>query len=179
MNNYIVLLRGINVGGHNRLPMANLRALLTDNGYANVSTYIQSGNIILSSTNNPFAISTHIEQLLKEQFNYNIPVVSISIKDLELCFQENPYLTKEEDIKFLHVMFLNNIPEENTINNLDISTYENDEFLIKGKFIYLHTPDGFSKTKFTNTQFEKQLNTRVTTRNWNTVTKLVELSKQK
>lgn len=179
MNNYIVLLRGINVGGHNKLPMANLRALLNDNGYTDVATYIQSGNILLSSANTSSEISTHIEQLLKEQFNYNIPVITISTEELQLCFLENPFLKKVKDIKFLHVTFLDSESEISDTEELYINTYKNDEFQINGKYVYLYTPDGFAKTKFSNQQFEKQLKTKATTRNWRTVTKLMELSENK
>jgi uncharacterized protein (DUF1697 family) len=177
MNNYVVLLRGINVGGHNKLPMADLRTLLTSNGYTSVSTYIQSGNILLSSDKNSASINEHIEGLIREEFNYNIPVITISVDELQKCFKENPYLKKDEDIKFLHVTFLNDAPKISTIENLNINTYKDDEFLVKDKFVYLHTPNGFAKTKFSNPQFEKQLNTKATTRNWRTVTKLIELSK--
>jgi uncharacterized protein (DUF1697 family) len=177
MNNYVVLLRGINVGGHNKLPMADLRTLLTSNGYTGVSTYIQSGNILLSSDKNSASINEHIEGLIREKFNYNIPVITISVDELQKCFEENPYLKSKEDVKFLHVTFLNDAPQISTIENLNIKTYKDDEFLVKGKFVYLHTPDGFAKTKFSNPQFEKQLNTKATTRNWRTVGKLIELSK--
>lgn len=175
---YIVLLRGINVGGHNKLPMANLRNLLNNNGYTEVSTYIQSGNILLSSEKTSATISNHIEVLIKNEFNYTIPVITISVAELQQCFNENPYLEFVEDIKFLHVTFLDSFPETNLIKHLNISTYNNDTFQVKRKFVYLHTPDGFAKTKFSNTQFEKQLNTKATTRNWRTVTKLIQLSKK-
>lgn len=175
MKQYIVLLRGINVGGHNKLPMADLRNLLNRQGYTNVSTYIQSGNILLTSDKNSSEISRNIEELLKDKYSYNIPVITISVAELRQCFQGNPYIQSEEDIKFLHVTFIDVSPEISAIDNLSINIYNNDEYEVKGKFIYLHTPDGFAKTKFSNTQFEKQLNTKATTRNWRTVTKLVEL----
>lgn len=176
MSNYIVLLRGINVGGHNKLPMADLRSLLTDNGYTAVSTYIQSGNILLSSDKDSKTISTHISGLLKNTYDYNIPVITISVTALQQCFNDNPFLNTETDIKFLHVTFLDDVPNKKNIESLNINLYNNDAFQIKSQFIYLHTPDGFAKTKFSNAQFEKQLSTTATTRNWRTVTKLVGLS---
>jgi uncharacterized protein (DUF1697 family) len=178
MKYYIVLLRGINVGGHNRLPMADLRLLLNNNGYTNICTYIQSGNILLSSDKKHEDISENIEDVIKTKFNYNIPVITISATELQTCFEGNPYTESEENIKFLHVTFLNDSQKSDAINNLNISIYNNDEFKIINKFVYLHTPDGFAKTKFSNTQFEKQLNTKATTRNWKTITKLMELSKK-
>lgn len=176
MNNYVVLLRGVNVGGHNKLPMAYLRTILTQNGYANVSTYIQSGNILLTSDKELQYISMHIKELINKEFGYNIPVLTLSVSELKSCVKNNPFLNSVEDIKFLHITFLDNVPETTTLDALNINTYNNDEFKIKGRFVYLHTPDGFSKTKFSNTQFEKQLSTTATTRNWRTVTKLVALN---
>lgn len=175
MNKYIVLLRGINVGGHHKILMADLRELLSTNGYHEVKTYIQSGNIILSSNKTTRQISIHIKELINIQYEFDIPVVTIIDKEFQNCFKQNPFLEKEEDIKKLHVTFLSDTPEESKTKDLDIPIYNNDQYTIDGKVIYLHTPDGFAKTKFNITTFEKKLNVQATTRNWNTVTKLVNL----
>ena len=175
MNKYIVLLRGINVGGNNKLPMAELRTLLTTNGYENVVTYIQSGNIILDSTKSVEKTNEHIKLLIKQQFDYDIPVLTLTSEDIKKCFSENPYLKIEDNIKNLHVTFLKNIPENNLVTTLVINSTNNDTYSISGKTIYLHTPDGYQKTKFSNSQFEKKLKTQATTRNWRTTTKLFEI----
>lgn len=173
---YIVLLRGINVGGRNKLPMADLRELLRKNGYHNITTYIQSGNIILSSNNNANTINNHIKDLLHKTFNYTIAVITLTVAEINACFTNNPFLDTENDGKFLHVTFLNNAPSKALIPLLNINTQANETYKIIDKFVYLYTPDGFAKTKFTNTQFEKKLNTEATTRNWKTVGKLVALA---
>jgi len=175
MNKYIVLLRGINVGGNNKLPMAELRTLLSTNGYENVVTYIQSGNIILNSTMTVEKTNEHVKLLIKQQFDYTIPVVTLTSEEIKKCFIENPYLKIEDNTKNLHVTFLKNIPENDLVTNLEINTSNNDSYTISGKTIYLHTPDGYQKTKFSNTLFEKKLNTQATTRNWRTTTKLFEM----
>ena len=128
MSNYIVLLRGINVGGHNKLPMADLRSLLTDNGYTAVSTYIQSGNILLSSDKDSKTISTHISGLLKNTYDYNIPVITISVTALQQCFNDNPFLNTETDIKFLHVTFLDDVPNKKNIESLKTNKNKVYEF---------------------------------------------------
>ncbi|MGB0896554.1 MAG: DUF1697 domain-containing protein [Flavobacteriaceae bacterium] len=176
MTNYIVLLRGINVGGHNRLSMADLRAVLSEHGYSNITTYIQSGNVLLSADMTCNDISQHISHLIKTHFGYNIPVVTLTLETLQSCFQNNPYLTKEGNIKHLHVTFLDTTPLPGVVQNLNITTAPNETYTLQQSFIYLHTPDGFAKTKFSNLQFEKKLNTVATTRNWNTVTKLIALA---
>lgn len=175
MNKYIVLLRGINVGGNNKLLMAELRTLLSDNGYKNVVTYIQSGNILLDSTKSVEKTNDHIKLLIKQQFDYNIPVVTLTAEEIKKCFTENPYLKTEDNIKNLHVTFLKDIPEKDLVVNLEIKSANNDSYTITGKTIYLHTPHGYQKTKFSNNQFEKKLNTQATTRNWKTTTKLYEM----
>lgn len=175
MNKYIVLLRGINVGGHHKILMSDLRDLLSKNGYLNIKTYIQSGNIILDSDKTEKQISKHIKALLTKEYQFNIPVITISAEELLNCFSQNPFLNLEDDIKKLHVTFLSAIPEEAKIKTLKIPNYNNDQYKIKEKIIYLHTPDGFAKTKFNIATFEKNLMVQATSRNWNTVTKLVNL----
>ena len=175
MNKYIVLLRGINVGGHRKLPMAELRILLSENGYENVNTYIQSGNILLKSNKSIESINNHIKLLITQQFNYNIPVITLTEEEIKKCFFGNLYLKTEEEIKNLHVTFLKDRPDNNLIKNIELNSSLNDSYTIKGKAIYLHTPDGYRNTKFSNTVFEKRLNTQATTRNWKTTTKLYEM----
>jgi len=175
MNKYIVLLRGINVGGHNKLPMAELRSLLSDNSYKNVATYIQSGNILLDSTKSVEKTNEHIKKLIKQYFDYDIPVVTLTAGEIKKCFTENPYLKIEDNLKNLHVTFLKNTPDKGLVENININNSPNDSYTIVNKTIYLHTPDGYHKTKFSNAIFEKKLNTQSTTRNWRTTTKLYEM----
>ncbi|MFD0963417.1 DUF1697 domain-containing protein [Pseudofulvibacter geojedonensis] len=179
MNKFIVFLRGINVGGHHKILMADLRNLLNKNGYLNSKTYIQSGNIILDSHKNAKQISKHVKELIAKEYQFNIPVITISGEELLNCFSQNPFLNLENDIKKLHVTFLSDIPNKANVKNLDIPIYNNDQYNVKGKIIYLHTPDGFAKTKFNIVTFEKKLLVQATTRNWNTITKLVNLLNEK
>jgi len=175
MNKYIVLLRGINVGGRNKLPMADLRIILSNYGYKNVTTYIQSGNILLNSIESIEKINENIKRIIKQHFDYEIPIVTLTTEELKKCFVENPYLKIEDNIKNLHVTFLKNIPENYLVENIKIKNANNDSYTIIGKTIYLHMPDGYQNTKFSNTLFEKKLKTQATTRNWRTTTKLFEM----
>lgn len=179
MNKYVVLLRGINVGGHNKLPMAELRSLLHKNNYKNISTYIQSGNVILESDKNQHYISNHIKDLINTNYGYSISVICLLVKELNYAYNNNPFLTPEIDIKTLHVTFLKDIPETNLVNQLEIPTYKNDQYVIEKNFVFLFTPNGYANTKFTNERFEKSLKTIASTRNWKTITKLIELTKEK
>lgn len=156
MKKYIVLLRGINVGGKNKLPMVELRTLLSNNAYKDVTSYIQSGNILVVTDKSPTEINEHINTLLKQEFNYDIPVVSLSTDELITCFTQNPFLAIEKDLKKIHVTFLKDYPDKNLVANIDMNTSLNDSFSIVGKIIYLYTPGGYGKTKLTNGVFEKK-----------------------
>lgn len=175
MKRYIVLLRGINVGGYNKLLMADLRLVLTKSGYTKVLTYIQSGNIILQSDKCKESISIHIHDLIKAHFAYTIPVVVLTKAELVACVTKNPFLEEESDIKKLHVTFLSMAPKSVLQSDFGIKTHVSERYKIDGSIIYLHTPEGFAKTKFTNEQFEKKLDVVATTRNWRTACKLYEM----
>lgn len=179
MNKYVILLRGINVGGHNKLPMDELSALLTKNNYKNIQTYIQSGNIILESSSSSNLISENIKALIHKNYGYTIPVICLTVQELIDAFQNNPFLTAEVNLKTLHLTVLKDSPKKETIEQLSIPIYKNDRYKVYKQFIYLYTPDGYAKTKFTNEKFEKGLQTTATSRNWNTVTKLIQLSTKK
>lgn len=179
MHTYTALLRGINVSGHNKIKMADLLQLFLEKGFNNVQTYIQSGNVVFKSN---LLENSKIEQIIQEgilsQFNLNVPVLVISKKQLITIFEENPFTKKEKiDITKLHVTLLNNFPELTAIQKTnELNIYGKDQFNVLKKRIYLYCPTGYGKTKLTNSFFEKKLNVSATTRNWKTITKLVELS---
>ncbi|SNR72956.1 Uncharacterized conserved protein, DUF1697 family [Lutibacter agarilyticus] len=179
MASYIALLRGINVTGHNNIKMADLKQLFLNLGHLNVTTYIQSGNVIFNSK------KTNIETLEKEiidtvykNFGYNIKVLVITKTELETIFNNNPFVKKNTiDRSKLHVTLLSYKPNLNKIETINcLNSTTNDEFKIKDKSIYLNCPNGYGKTKLNNNFFEKKLNVSATTRNWKTITKLIELS---
>ena len=159
MTKYLALLRGINVSGHNMIKMDALKKMLENMGFQNVETYIQSGNIFLESEEeNAASIGFKIKQEISKVFGYDVPVIMISKTDLELCFKNNPFLKEKEcDIKKLYVAF---IP---------------DEAAIDSNRIYIKYAIGAGKTNLDQKYIEKKLNVVSTIRNWNTVTKLLEM----
>jgi len=179
MITYIALLRGINVSGKNILKMADLKQLFVDLGFSNVTTYIQSGNIIfMSQETNIAAIETQIFEGIKQLFGYSVKVLIITNKQLKIVYTSNLFLLRESiDITKLHVTFLKGNYCLDEIKNLEklIST-TNEEFKIIANWAYLYLPNGAGKAKLTNNLFEKKLKTTATSRNWRTITKLVELS---
>ena len=168
---FIILLRGINVSGKNKLPMADLRELLNDLGYQNVQTYIQSGNIILDANEDKVTVCNKIKEAIKEKFGYDIPVLARTIDEWRKAIDNNPYPT--ENHKILCFTFLSEIPKENTF---EVNVTNDDEYTIVDDVAYIYCPGGFGSTKLTNNLFERKLKVTATSRNLRTTLKLLELS---
>jgi len=171
MKKYIVLLRGINVSGKNKLPMAELRELLNDLGFKNVQTYIQSGNIILESDEAKSVICNKINTGIKNQFGYDIPVIARTIPQLKKAIASYPFSI--ENTKIVAFVFLNKKVYETKI---EVKNIGSDQYLIDNDMIYIYCESGFGKTKLSNNLFERSLFVSATIRNYNTTLKLLELA---
>lgn len=171
METYIVILRGINVSGKNKLPMQELRDLLKRLNFLDVKTYIQSGNILLKSENDKASISSKIKQAIEHNFGYQVPVLVKTISEWETVITNNPYKSVGE--KQQYFTFLSEVPKHNTIE-LDA---KDDEFTIINDVVYVNAVGGYGKTKLNNNLFEKKLKVIATTRNLKTTLKLLELAK--
>ena len=180
MTTYIALIRGINVSGKNKIKMDELKTLFINLGYHDVLTYIQSGNVIFkSSVKESILIEDTIVAAISEQFGYAVKVLVLTKNKLDEIYKSNPFLAKNLtlDISKLHVTLLSKKPNLIGMPHLKIIVADiDDEFEQIENTIYLYCPNGYGKTKLNNNLFEKKLNTDATTRNWKTITKLVELS---
>ncbi|WP_298368614.1 DUF1697 domain-containing protein [uncultured Lutibacter sp.] len=183
MNTYIALLRGINVSGKNIIKMADLKQLLTANGFIEVQTYIQSGNVIFKLNEKVTEkIEFQISNILNKQYQYNVNVLVLTKKQLDCIFQSNPFIEKNNaiDISKMYVTLLNNNPDLSGVSKIESLISTNDDaFIISGKTIYLHCPNGYGKTKLSNNLFESKLKSPATSRNWKTITKLVQLTNER
>ncbi|MFD2566254.1 DUF1697 domain-containing protein [Pseudotenacibaculum haliotis] len=171
MKTYIVLLRGINVSGKNKIPMQELRDLLEGIGYENVRTYIQSGNIILNSEEDKTIISKKISEAIQKHFGYEVPALTYSLEDWKHIIQDNPYSEGEKAIYFT---FMDQEPENTAI---EVNGTKDDEFTIYKNMVYLNCLGGYGKSKLSNNLFENKLKVIATTRNFRTVHKLLELAR--
>lgn len=174
MARYIVLLRGINVSGKNKLPMQDLRAMLSNLGYEHVQTYIQSGNVILDSEKEPATVAQEIKETIKSVFKYDVPVIVKTIEGVKRIIERNPYPLYND--KAIAVIFFN---RATTKKDIQINKAEEDQFTILEDVAYIYCPNGFGRSKLTITVFEKQLGVVATSRNWKTTNKLVELANTK
>ncbi len=176
MSVFVALLRGINVGGKNSLPMQDLVAMFEAIGCKSVRTYIQSGNVVFAASD---ALARRVPDALArkilEETGLRIPVVTRSAAELGTNLRRNPYLGTRADPARLHVAFLADEPSSAQIKALDPKRSPPDEFIVRGRDIYLHLPNGVGKTKLTNAYLDSKLGTVSTLRNLATVQKLVAL----
>ena len=172
----LALLRGINVGGKNVLPMKDLVQVFVDAGCSDVRTYIQSGNVIFRAPLRVLpGLPVGITSRIAERFGYQIPVVLRTAAQLAEAIASNPFLESGANLKPLHVMFLADAAGAQAIAKLDPNRSPPDRFMVRNSEIYLHLPNGAGTTKLTNGYFDSKLATVSTGRNWATVLKLLEL----
>ncbi|MFK7004279.1 hypothetical protein BWK63_10010 [Flavobacterium covae] len=177
MKKHLALLRGINVSGHNMIKMDDLKVLLERMGFENVVTYIQSGNVFFEyeEANGP-SVGFKIKQEIFKEWGYEVPVMVLGKEDLEGALSNNPYLKeKEADPSKIYFAFLNKELNESAIHDLKISQVKPDEATVDKNRIYLKYINGAGKTRMDNRYIEKKLNVLSTIRNFNTVTKLLEM----
>ncbi len=170
-------MRGVNVGGSKKLKMSELSKLYSSLGFENVRTYIQSGNVVFStSQRNTPGLVEQIEKELKDHLGCEVTVFIRTPEELAKVVARNPFV--ERDRIRLHVAFLYDSPEQAPMEKLNAARSNGEEFSIIGKEVYLFLPNGMGRTKLSNTFFEKMLGVPATTRNWNTVTTLHEMARE-
>jgi len=159
------------------IKMEALKTTLEAIGFTNVVTYIQSGNVFLETEEESgFGVGFKIKQEIFKTFGHEVPVIVIGKNDLELCFKNNPFLKqKDVDTKKLYVAFISKELSSSAINELNISQFKPDEAVIDGNRIFIKYDIGAGKTRLDQKYIEKKLNVTATIRNWNTVTKLLEM----
>ncbi len=175
MTSYVALMRGINVGGKNKVPMARLRVMFETLGHGDIVTYIQSGNVVFTSAAKPPRVARDIAAGIEQEFGIRVPVVVRTRAELAKVVATNPYVKAGADVAKLHVTFLADRPAAAAIKRLDPDRSPPDEFVVKGREVFLHLPNGMGRTKLGVDYFENRLGTIGTARNWNTVNKLLEL----
>ena len=175
---HVALLRGINVGGNNQLPMKDLAALFVKAGCTDVVTYIQSGNVVFRAEP---ALASRVPEVIPaailKSHELAVPVIVRSAAELKKIAAKHPHATPEAEARMLHVGFLAKKPTAAQVASLDPQRSPADVFSVAGSEIYvLYSAAGLAKSKLTSQYIDSKLGTVVTMRNWNTVLKLVELT---
>jgi uncharacterized protein (DUF1697 family) len=158
--------------------MEALRKLLTDQGFSNVQTYIQSGNIIYQyKKTDTKKINALINNSIKKHFGFDVPVITLTAEELKKIISQNPFAKdKTKDISFLHITFLEAKPLPENIATLKDVNFLPDQFKLIDNAVYLYCPNGYGETKLSNKFFENKLKLTATTRNWKTTNELINLS---
>jgi uncharacterized protein (DUF1697 family) len=171
------MLRGVNVGGHNRIKMEALRALYESLGLLDVQTYVQSGNVVFrAKERNLAALAKSIEDGIQRDFGFRPGAVIRTPSELRTAIANNPFAARQIEPSKLLITFLSAAPDAEARGNaLAIKTFP-EELRIDGREVYIYFPNGMARPKMSWPRIEKALKTWGTGRNWNTVTKLLEIA---
>ncbi len=176
---YISILRGINVSGQKKIKMGDLKSLYELMGFQDVVTYIQSGNVIFDATaGNEFELKSRIEKSIEKKYKFHVPVEIRTNRKFENIIKNCPFGSVDlaaEGTKVL-VTFLSSIPAKDKITELLKHVVAPEKLVFSGRDVYLYCPNGYGKSKLSNTFIENKLKVKATTRNWKSVHKLFELS---
>ena len=180
MPTHVALLRGINLAGRNKVAMADLRQVVSSLGHTDVSTYIQSGNVVFTAVDSP-SLAANLERSISETLGVSPSVVVLTRDELAEVIRANPY-PDEPNPRPLHAIFLSEPPTPTTADALADALRKvegagsRDSAQLIGHTVYLHTPDGFGRSKLAELIVQSgrpELNG--TARNWATVTKLLAM----
>lgn len=177
MKTYIALLRGINVGGHHSLPMKDLKIALEKSGCIDVCTYIQSGNVVFRSPlTDGVRFTQQLTAALSRSHGFEPRVLLLTRSEIERAAAANPFAEADANPTSVHLFFLAERPKTPNLASCEAVKAKTERFELKGKILYLHTPDGFGNSKLA-TRAERLLGVDATARNWRTVTTLLGMAK--
>lgn len=174
----IALLRGINVGKNKRIAMADLRELLTDLGYGDVKTLLQSGNAVFTARGTAEVLAGQIQRAITDRFRLEVAVIVRSAEELAKAIAANPIKNGESDGAKLLIAFLAARPAAAKLRHIDPADFAPEEFAVAGREIYMWCRNGVSESNLFTVFSEKAIGVTSTARNWNTLTKLRALTEQ-
>jgi uncharacterized protein (DUF1697 family) len=170
----IALLRGVNVGGHNKLPMAHLRAIAADAGFTEVRTYIQSGNLVASTLLDPESAGDALAGAIRAATGLTVPVIARTVQQWSELIAANPFPSAVDPGRHVHVVVLP-APATAVVRGFDGSPFAPEEVVVAGSEVYLHLPDGMGRSKLAIAVNRIPEVAAGTARNWNTVLRLASL----
>jgi uncharacterized protein (DUF1697 family) len=179
MTTYAALLRGINVGGSRKLPMADLRALLTGLGHTGVRTHLQSGQAVFTADHgDEDTLAAELSRAVEERFGFPVDVIVRDHAYLAAVAEACPFPAAGLEGRQLHVTYFSAPVTEDRYADVDAAAHLPEEFRLGDRCLYLYAPDGLGRSKLAQTLSRRRLGKDViaTSRNWNTVLKLVELT---
>ncbi len=173
---HVALLRGLNVGGNNKLPMADLRAALVGAGFEGVRTYIQSGNVVFSSVRPAESLEAYIEGVLEREFDLRVPVVVRTQSQWTEVVQGNPFSDESRsEPNRVQLCLAKRAPAPDAAEQLQAIATRDERIVAAGAAIWIHFPNGIGDSKLTPAVLDRCVGSSVTARNWRTVTKLQDM----
>ena len=176
MGRFVVLLRGVNLAGRNRVSMPALREALEDADFNDVATYVQSGNVVLTSRKSAKRVGTDVERLLAERFDLDVRVVVRTRAELAAVVEGDPFAKIASDPKRYQVTFLESPLDADIVRKLEAVATESERVKHVGREVYAWHPDGVGRSKLAVLLSGKGLGVTATARNWKTVTQLLALA---
>jgi uncharacterized protein (DUF1697 family) len=176
MPRHIVLLRGINLGSRNRIAMPELREALEEAGFDHVQTYVQSGNVVLSSSGSVADVARNVELQISKSFELDIDVVVRTRAQLAKVVERNPLANVANNAKRYQVSFLSAKPSAAVMRKLEEAAAEKERVVLIGREIYAWHPEGVGRSRLWTLLAGRGLGVTATARNWTTVTKLLEVA---
>ncbi|MFD5424776.1 DUF1697 domain-containing protein [Streptomyces sp. NPDC127084] len=176
---YALLLRGINVGGHRKVPMADLRALLTELGHGGVRSYLQSGNAVFTSPErDERQLATAIERAIEGHFGFTVDCLVRGAPYLRAIVDDCPFPAAELEGRQLHVTYFSERVDPERLAGMDTAAHLPEQFRLGDRALYLYAPDGLGRSKLAEQLARPSLFKGIvaTSRNWNTVLKLAEMT---
>ena len=170
----VALMRGINVGGKNILPMQDLREIFGELGCESIATYIQSGNVVFKSKRKSDGLARSLSKAIEKRFGFEPFVLVMSAATFESIAGANPYAAKAAESKHVHTSFLAGRADDADLKRMHECKSSTEEFTLTDAAVYLHAPDGIARSKLAN-EMERHLGVSATGRNGNTVDKLLAL----
>ena len=170
---WVALLRAVNLGSRNKVPMAELRTLLTEAGYGDVRTYIASGNVLLDGPRKRAAVAAELEELIADAFRVETTAIMRTPDELAAVVDAHPF---GADTSRSHLVFLADKPAPEAVKRLAAADHGSDEAVLAGKEVFLHYPAGVQGSRLSAARLERLLGVSATHRNWRTVAKLAELA---
>lgn len=173
----IGLLRGINVSGHHKIPMTELRSMCAAIGFSHVQTYIQSGNLVFSTSGNPATIESELEHAIARHFHFQIPVIVRKAADWSACITGNPFpkASREEPNRVM-LALAKASPKPEAASELRDRAVNGERVAQVGEALWIHFAEGVAGSKLSPSLLDRLVGSSVTMRNWRTVLKLGELA---
>jgi uncharacterized protein (DUF1697 family) len=173
---WIALLRGINVGGHRKLPMAELRDLCADLGWQDVQTFIQSGNVVFSEGSDSAVLERNLEQAIRSRYGFDVPVILRTAQQWRLICDGNPFPgASAKEPNLVLACFSRFAFPDSAAAEIEARGTQSERAILSGDTLWIHFAGGSGRSKITPAVLDRQAGTPVTTRNWRTIVKINEM----